>query len=237
MWRRDLARLGYAHLRSRLRWYTLMSDRECIHIVDDDEVMLRNLTAFAESAGYCTESYGSAEDLLRVVQNLAPGCVVTDVQLPKSSGIGLIGRLRCQAPQHPVILISGLANTSLVVEAMRLGAADFLEKPFRSSHFIATIQKALEAETARRTQGDEAAEYRAVFRSLSPREREVLAGILNGQLNKTIAHQLGISRRTVESHRAQMMMKTQAGGASALVRMAVLAGLSAMPGRLQRTLR
>jgi FixJ family two-component response regulator len=202
-----------------------MGDLASIHIVDDDPEMLRNLEAFATSAGYATECYGSAEELLRVAQRLAPGAIVTDVHLPKMSGIELIARLRQEAPQHPVILISGLADTPSVVEAMRRGAADFLEKPFRAAHFIETIQRALESEAADRARGHEATACRTVFRSLTPRQRDVLAGILKGQLNKTIAHELGISARTVETHRADMMMKTGAGGASALVRMAVLAGL------------
>lgn len=198
---------------------------DCIHIVEDDAVLLRNLAAFAASAGYQTASYLCAEDILRVAGTLTPGCIVTDVHLPGMSGLALVDRLRREAPSHRVIVMSGLADTPTVVAAMKCGAVDFLEKPFTSSRFIETVQKALETNAVDRARGAEAAGCVKALQTLSLRQREVLTGILGGKVNKTIAYELGISTRTVEAHRAAMMLKTQATGASALVRMAVLAGL------------
>lgn len=177
-----------------------------------------------EAADIDVRLFASAVDFLDASDGLAPGCIVTDVRMPEVDGLELVRRLKAKGLPHPVIVITGHGDIPLAVEAMKAGAVDFLEKPFEDEVLLSSIRAALDAdehaskaETAKRT-------FEALLASLSPREQEVLEGVVAGKLSKTIAHELGISPRTVEIYRANMMMKTRANSLSELVRMALLAG-------------
>jgi two-component system response regulator FixJ len=202
-----------------------MTMKQTVYIVDDDEGVRGALRFLLEAADIETRLFESAVDFLRLSDDLAPGCIVTDVRMPEVDGLELVRRLKARGLPHPVIVITGHGDIPLAVEAMKAGALDFLEKPFEDEVLLSSIHAALDAdehaakaEAAKRT-------FEGLLASLSPREQEVLHGVVAGKLNKTIAHELGISPRTVEIYRANMMMKTRANSLSELVRMALLAGL------------
>lgn len=193
-----------------------------VHVIDDDEAMRESLSFLLESAAMTALTYESATHFLECLAELAPGCIVTDVRMPELSGIDLVRRLRDRGVAHPVIVITGHGDVPLAVEAMKAGAVDFLEKPFDDEALLRAIRSAVLA--GGRTQEDQAElnRLREIFRSLSPREQEVLNGVVDGKLNKTIAFELGISPRTVEVYRANVMSKTGARSLSELVRMVLL---------------
>lgn len=197
----------------------------CIHIVDDDEDVRRTLSYSVVAAGFATKVYPSAEHFVGSIAHLAPGCVVTDVRMPGMNGVELVRRLRAADVLYPVVVISGQADIELAVEAMKAGAADFLQKPFRSSALIEALRAALEEASSRGVNDIELTSFRKAVGSLSRRELEVLTHIVQGKLTKTVAHELGLSVRTVEGYRAEIMSKTQASTLGELVRMAVLSGL------------
>jgi two-component system response regulator FixJ len=202
-----------------------MTSKQTVYVVDDDEGVRGALRFLLEAADIDVRLFESGVDFLRVSDDLAPGCIVTDVRMPEIDGLELVRRLKARGLPHPVIVITGHGDIPLAVEAMKAGARDFLEKPFDDEVLLGSIRAALDAdehaakaETAKRT-------FESLLATLSPREQEVLQGVVAGKLNKVIAHELGISPRTVEIYRANMMMKTRANSLSELVRMALLAGL------------
>ena len=152
------------------------------------------------------------------------GCVVTDVRMPEVNGIELVRRLMEKGSTLPVIVITGHGDVPLAVEAMKAGVVDFLEKPFDDGSLLGAITLALSTGDATAHASDERRRFETMLATLSPREKEVLGGVLAGKQNKIIAHELGISSRTVEVYRANVMTKTNAGSLSELVRMALLAG-------------
>ncbi|HEX6858860.1 MAG TPA: response regulator [Caulobacteraceae bacterium] len=196
----------------------------CVHLIDDDEAMLRAITFSIASAGYATRVYPSGEAFLSSPARTEPGCIVTDVRMPGMDGVELVRRLREQNLPHPVIVVTGHADIDLAVDAMKAGASDFLQKPFRSSVLLERIEQALATSGRKVAESEEVAEHRKILATLSPRQKDVLKGIVGGKLNKTIAHELGISTRTVESYRAEILSKTQAKNTSELVRLSALAG-------------
>jgi two-component system response regulator FixJ len=195
------------------------------HIVDDDPAILQTLVYLLASAGIASMTYPSAEELLASVAGLAPGCVLTDVRMPGMGGLELVRRLKTEAPSHPVIVMSGHADLQFVIEAMKGGAVDFLVKPFGKAAVVKAVRSSLLLGSVSAAKGDDVANYRKVFATLTPRQHDVLGGILEGKMNKTMAHDFGISVRTVEIHRADIMKKTGAARSGALVRMAMLAGM------------
>ena len=196
-----------------------------VYVIDDDEAIRRSLTFLLRTAGILVRTYDSAQEFLREAASLAPGCVVTDVRMPDMDGLELVRRLRADNLPMPAIVITGHGDIPLAVEAMKVGAVDFIEKPFSDEVLLNAVSAALSADV-RAARNDAATErYRAVFSGLSPREQQVLSSVVAGKTNKVIAREYGISPRTVEVHRANMMMKTGASTLSELVRMALLAGL------------
>ncbi len=202
-----------------------MSDKTIIHIVDDDPAMRDSLAFLLDVNGFAPKAYESANAFLSGAAIQLPTCVVSDIRMPGLNGIDLVRELRGRGTQCPVILVTGHGDVALAVEAMKAGATDFIEKPFDDSVLLETIRTALAAHSL--VQGGNTAKKEAEARlaELSPRERDVLQGLVAGKINKVIAHELSISPRTVEVYRANLMAKTGARSMSELMRIALAAGL------------
>jgi two-component system, LuxR family, response regulator FixJ len=200
-----------------------MPNRAHVCVIDDDDAVRDSLAFLLDSAGIPARAYASAAEFLAAPADEAPTCIVTDVRMPGMTGTDLLRRLKESGRRIPVIVMTGHGDIALAVEAMKLGAVDFFEKPFADEAMLAAVRAALEQ---RATSEEVDAERAAVVErlmSLSARERQVLEGLVSGSPNKTIAHDLGISPRTVEVYRANLMAKMQAASLSDLVRMALLA--------------
>lgn len=199
-----------------------MSD--LVHVIDDDDGLREALAFLLDVNGVEARFYASANAFLEALP-VADGCVLTDVRMPGLTGLELVRELRARGATFPVIVMTGHGDIPLAVEAMKAGVLDFIEKPFDDEHLLGSIRAALSAlrtapepDTARR-----AAEER--LSDLSPRERDVLGGVVEGKLNKQIAFELEISPRTVEIYRANLMTKTGARNVAELMRIALAAGL------------
>jgi two-component system response regulator FixJ len=200
------------------------SDLQVVHVIDDDDAVRDSLTFLLRTVGIEVQSYPSAGAFLDAVAGAQLKCVITDVRMPGMSGIDLLRRLRELKIDVPVIVITGHGDVPLAVEAMKIGAADFLEKPFDDDTLLASVRSALERQNGDAKRSSERADIEARMSALSKRERDVLGGLIDGHANKQIAFDLGISPRTVEIYRANLMNKMQAGSLSELVRMALIAG-------------
>src|SRR6516162_11919040 len=194
-----------------------------VHVVDDDEGQRESLAFLLRSAGIEVRNFESAKAFLDVLPGAAPGCVITDVRMPDMSGIELLRRLKELKIGVPVIVITGHGDIGLAVEAMKIGATDFFEKPFDDDLLLASVRSALREQEGEKKRYAERAEIESRIAALSPRERDVLRGLVEGRANKQIAFDLGISPRTVEIYRANLMNKMQADSLSDLVRMALIA--------------
>ncbi len=201
-----------------------MSD-EVVHIVDDDDAVRDSISFLLGAAKIRSEAHESAMAFLDAFPHLHVACIVTDIRMPELSGIDLLRRLREGGATVPVIVITGHGDVPLAVEAMKLGATDFIEKPFDDERLLEAIRDALDQHRNEDAGHTRTAEAKARIGSLSERERQVLDGLVAGQANKAIAYDLGISARTVEVYRANVMAKMQAGSLSELVRMALVAGV------------
>src|SRR5579871_340526 len=206
-------------------WRRPMNDKTIIHVVDDDPAMRDSLAFLLDVNGFAPKAYESANAFLSGAAIELPTCVVSDIRMPGLSGIDLVRELRRKGTQCPIILITGHGDVALAVEAMKAGAADFIEKPFDDAALLDAIRIALEARPATTAEGSARREAEARLAELSPRERDVLRGLVAGKINKVIAHELGISPRTVEVYRANLMAKTGARSMSELMRIALAAGL------------
>jgi len=195
-----------------------------VHVIDDDEAVRVSLAFMLEMNDLPSSSYASAMEFLEVADGLAAGCVVTDVRMPEMSGLELVRRLRERGFTLPVIVITGHGDVPLAVEAMRAGVMDFIEKPFEDEVLLGSIRRALDTSAEPSVHDPERQRFEDLLSGLSGREREVLQGVVAGKMNKVIAHELGISVRTVEVYRANVMSKTHANGLSDLVRIALRAG-------------
>lgn len=194
-----------------------------VHVIDDDEAMRDSLSFMLEAANYKCITYDSAIAFLEALRGLAPGCVVTDIRMPEMSGLELVRGLRERSLSLPIIVITGHADVPLAVEAMKAGVADFIEKPFDDEVFLKAVRQAMAQEADQQAARDARSEVLAKIESLSGRERDVLDGLVTGRSNKVIAFDLGISPRTIEIYRANLMTKMGAGSLSELVRMALAA--------------
>ena len=203
-----------------------MPSNTVVHVIDDDDAVRESLVFMLRSAKIDVRSYETAEDFLDQLPTLKMGCIVTDVRMPGMSGIDLLRKLRQIDINLPVIVITGHGDVPLAVEAMRIGAIDFLEKPFDDEALLTSIRNALDSGEKIGAESSERAELLDRVAALSSREREVLEGLVAGQPNKIIAFNLGISPRTIEIYRANVMTKMKAGSLSELVRMALVAGLT-----------
>jgi two-component system, LuxR family, response regulator FixJ len=202
-----------------------MPSKGNVYVIDDDEAMRDSLSFLLESAGFDVKLFESALKFLDALPELAFGCVVSDVRMPGLDGIELLKRMKARPGAFPIIIMTGHGDIPLAVEAMKLGAIDFLEKPFEDDRLITMIELAIrQAEPAAKS---EALTQDIVARiaTLSPRERQVMDGLIAGLSNKLIARDYDISPRTIEVYRANVMTKMQANSLSELVRLALRAGI------------
>jgi len=200
-----------------------MSEQVLVHVIDDDQPVRESLAYLLDSAGLTVATYESAASFLDVARQ-AGGCIVTDLRMPEITGIELVRQLREMGITLPVIVITGHGDVPLAVEAMKIGVADFIEKPFDDEVILASIRSALGKAAAQSEHNAERTSIAERIDSLSVRERQVLDALIVGRTNKIIAYDLGISPRTVEIYRAHVMGKMQARSLSDLVRMALIAG-------------
>ncbi|MFC7498554.1 response regulator FixJ [Enterovirga sp. GCM10030262] len=203
-----------------------MAAEPMVHVIDDDESARHSLAFLIDCAGLKVRSYESAIEFLKAVPTLDHGCIVTDIRMPEMSGVDLIGRLKALGVTDPIIVITGHADVPLAIQAMKAGVADFIEKPFSDETILAAIRSALARRSDRDQVQAERDQYLDRKATLSQRERDVLEGLVEGRPNKIIAYDLGISARTVEVYRANIMTKMQAGSLSELVRMIMIARLA-----------
>jgi two-component system response regulator FixJ len=201
-----------------------MAHRGKVYVIDDDEAMRDSLDFLLGSADFHDTLFESAHHFLDAVSSIDFGCVVSDVRMPGIDGIELLKRMKESHSVFPVLIMTGHGDVPLAVEAMKLGAADFLEKPFEDDRLIRMIDAALrQAESGARSEAV-TLDIAARIESLSPRERQVMDGLIAGLSNKLIAREYDISPRTIEVYRANVMTKMQAGSLSELVRLAMRAG-------------
>jgi len=202
-----------------------MSSMPKVYVIDDDAAMRDSLNFLLDAANFEVALFESATNFLEVLPRLDFGCVISDIRMPGIDGIELLRRMKLLDSRFPIVIITGHGDVPLAVEAMKLGAVDFLEKPFEDDRLIGIIEAAIcHNEPAAK---DEAVTQDIVARieSLSPRERQVMDGLIAGHSNKMIARNYDISPRTIEVYRANVMTKMQAGSLSELVRLAMRAGL------------
>lgn len=191
-----------------------------VYIVDDDESVREALSSLVRSVGLRVQTFASAQDFLNHVRSDAPACLVLDVRMPGLSGLEL-QRMLVEAGQAlPIIFITGHGDIPMTVRAMKAGAAEFLPKPFNDQDLLEAIAQALQRDAATRRQRANLSELRARYKSLTPREREVMTRIVKGLMNKQVAGELGIAEITVKVHRHKVMEKMKAQSLAALVRMA-----------------
>jgi two-component system, LuxR family, response regulator FixJ len=202
-----------------------MQSASLVHIIDDDDAVRQSLAFLLGTARIAVRTYESAAAFLSALPGIDPGCIVTDVRMPETSGIDLLHRLKELNVGMPVIVITGHGDVQLAVEAMKIGAVDFIEKPFDDELLLRAVRSALGQWEKGAQKENERAKLLDKLAALSNREREVLEGLVAGKPNKIIAFDLGISARTVEIYRANLMTKMDAGSLSDLVRMALLAGV------------
>ena len=201
-----------------------MDNSAVVHLIDDDEGVRQALAFLLATAGHAVRVYDSAESFLGAVGSIQPGCIVSDVRMPGIDGLALQRHLKEIGVTLPVVIMTGHADVPLAVEAMKAGAIDFIEKPFDDEVLLSAIRVALSRQDATGQRDAETARMRARIESLSERERQVLDGLVAGHPNKTIAYDLQLSPRTVEVHRANLMLKMGANSLSDLVRMALMSG-------------
>ena len=204
-----------------------MSDESkfLVHLVDDDEAIRRSAGFMLKTSGFRVETYETGVQLLKKVRSLEPGCILLDIRMPEMDGLEVQRELRDAGCMLPVVIMTGHGDVSVAVQAMKAGAIDFIEKPFEKQALLSSLEAArgrLEVASTVESRGEEA---RQRLNVLTPRERDVLAGLVQGLPNKTIAYDLGISPRTVEIHRANLMEKLGVRSLSEALRIAFSAGL------------
>lgn len=192
---------------------------ETVHVIDDDEAARESLAFLLGSAGFAVKAYSSASAFLAELPAQTGGCIITDVYMPGLTGLQFLNALKERQNTIPVIVITGQGDIPLAVEAMRSGAFDFLEKPFDDEIMLKSVRSAFAQQQEQGRQSDQRSEIAARLALLTQRERQVLEGLIAGRPNKVIAYDLGISIRTIEIYRANVMTKMRATSLSDLIRM------------------
>ena len=202
----------------------MTDDVPTVFVVDDDPGVGDSMQVLLESAGLNSETFLSADEFLEAYDPGKPGCLLLDVRMPGLSGPELQARLREMGSTIPIIFVTAHGDVPTAVDAVKAGAVDFLEKPYRKEELLAKIQDALEEDARNRAALGDLSEIRGRLASLTPREREVMALVVDGKLNKNIARALGISQRTVEIHRSRVMEKMKVRSVSMLVQLVLRVG-------------
>jgi two-component system response regulator FixJ len=197
---------------------TVGSDLRFVHLVDDDDAIRRSASFMLKTSGFQVQSYESGVDLLKNAGSLRQGCILLDIRMPGMDGLEVQQTLREMGVALPVIIMTGHGDVSLAVKAMKAGAVDFIEKPFEKAVLLSSIELGLERLKRTELDRDHIADAAVRLKVLTPREREVLDGLAKGLPNKTIAYDLGISPRTVEIHRANLMIKLKVHSLSEALR-------------------
>ena len=202
-----------------------MADTRMVHLVDDDEAIRRSASFMLRTSGLLVKTYASGDEFLAAAKDTAPGCILLDVRMPGTDGLEVQRALKERGILLPVIVMTGHGDVNVAVQAMKAGAVDFIEKPFEKDVLLGALEQGflrLEQAGKRHARGEEA---QARLEPLTARELDVLKGLVQGYPNKTIAYDLGISPRTVEIHRANLMTKLGVASLSEALRIAFAAGL------------
>jgi FixJ family two-component response regulator len=194
-----------------------------VRVVDDEPQIQALFERIAQTCGFDVETFATANTFLDAFDDERPGCLVVDLMLPDRSGIEVLEEITGRGSELPVVFMSGMARVSEAVQALKLGSIDFVEKPFDVQQIAAVIRRAVALDVDRRRSSAVLDDYRQRFESLTPRERQVMERIVCGAANKEVAASLGLSHKTVEVHRANVMRKTRARSLAELVRMHVAA--------------
>lgn len=202
------------------------SDPSRVHVVDDDDGFRTGLTRVLNASGLRAVGYRCAGEFLLSDAAATPGCVVLDVSMPGPSGVELLDALATRESAPPVIFVTGCADVSISVHAMKSGAVDFLTKPVNAGILINAVRNAIQIDTERRAAQHERQQLRERYTTLSARERSVFVGVVHGALNKQLAVELDTCERTIKTHRARMMEKLHAASLADLVKAAKLLGLA-----------
>ena len=202
-----------------------MSEPFPIYVVDDDEAIRRSLSFLLKTSGYAVRLFEGGTAFLKEAAGLEPGCVLLDVRMPDIDGLEVQRELRARGVMLPVVIMTGHGDIDMAVAAMKAGASDFIEKPFEKAALLGCVEAARRVAVADRGAGARAEDARARLNVLTDRERDVLDGLVEGLPNKTIAFDLGISPRTVEIHRANLMQKLEVKSLAEALRIAFHAGV------------
>ncbi len=195
-----------------------------VYVVDDDAAIREAVSVLLDASGLSCRTYPSAEAFLSIDDDIRPRCLLLDIRMPGMNGLDLQEEMARRGIHMPVIMITGDGDVPAAVRAMKAGAMDFLEKPFRPAHLLDLVREALKADRSSQEAADTVRQAQARLSQLSRREREVFALLIQGDMNKVVGRKLGISTRTVEAHRANLMRKLEARSLSDLVRLAMSSG-------------
>ena len=203
-----------------------MNNEPTVYVVDDDDAVRNSLRFLIESTGFRVATFASSRGFLAGYDSDVPGCLVLDIRLPDSSGLDLQQQLVAEGIAVPVIIVTGHGDVPIAVRAMRTGAIDFIEKPYDDQVLLDRIRQAVELDIRNRRDRAQRQDILARLALLTPREREVLDGVVSGFANKQVAGDLGISTKTVEAHRAHVMEKMRVESLAELVRLVQIAGVA-----------